>query len=150
MSHVRKKLLFVFNLNESVSQKGLLSNELRWWIEQIFSGNLNIVRAWRTINGTHLANNTCTLTLNCPSPSLFGSCYHAGVNKTVHSPLFFRKIIEIERFALQAAILHECQNNSGHLKIKIAVTVRRSISKRSHEKIGDCEQSRDERDQIDW
>ena len=29
----------------------------------------------------------------------------------------------------------------GKLKIKIAVTVRRGISKRSHEKIGDCEQS---------
>ena len=28
----------------------------------------------------------------------------------IHSPLFFRKIIEIERFALRAAILHECQN----------------------------------------
>ena len=27
------------------------------------------------------------------------------------------------------------------LKIKIPVTVRRGISKRSHEKIGDCEQS---------
>ena len=31
---------------------------------------------------------------------------------------------------------------SVHLKIKIAVTVRRGISKRSHETIGDCEQSR--------
>ena len=30
---------------------------------------------------------------------------------------------------------------SVHLKNKIAVTVRRGISKRSHEKIGDCEQS---------
>ena len=30
-----------------------------------------------------------------------------------------------------------------HVKIKIAVTVRRGISKRSHEKIGDCEQSID-------
>ena len=30
---------------------------------------------------------------------------------------------------------------SVHLTIKIPVTVRRSISKRSHEKIGDCEQS---------
>ena len=30
---------------------------------------------------------------------------------------------------------------SVHLKIKIPVTVRRGISKRSHEKIGDCEQS---------
>ena len=29
----------------------------------------------------------------------------------------------------------------GHLKIKIAVKVRRGISKRSHAKIGDCEQS---------
>ena len=29
----------------------------------------------------------------------------------------------------------------GTLKIKIPVTVRRGISKRSHEKIGDCEQS---------
>ena len=31
---------------------------------------------------------------------------------------------------------------SVHLKIKIAVAVRRGISKRSHEKIGDCEQSK--------
>ena len=55
---------------------------------------------------------------------------------------------------LRAAILHEYENYLGggggltstptpsaHLKIKIAVTVRRGISKRSHEKIGDCEQS---------
>ena len=84
--------------------------------------------------------------------------------KTVHSPLFFRKIIEIERFALRTAILDEYQKYLGggtylgganpnpnpnppkpapsvHLKIKIDVTVRRGISKRSHEKIGDCEQS---------
>ena len=32
------------------------------------------------------------------------------LTQTVHSPLFFRKIIEIERFELRAAILHECQN----------------------------------------
>ena len=32
---------------------------------------------------------------------------------TVHSPLFFRKIVEIERFALRAAIWHECQNYLG-------------------------------------
>ena len=32
---------------------------------------------------------------------------------TVHSPLFFRKIVEIERFPLRAAILHECQNYLG-------------------------------------
>ena len=31
--------------------------------------------------------------------------------------------------------------HSAHLKIKIAVTIRRGISKRSHEKIGDCEHS---------
>ena len=31
----------------------------------------------------------------------------------VHSPLFFRKIVEIERFPLRAAILHECQNYLG-------------------------------------
>ena len=33
--------------------------------------------------------------------------------ETVHSPIFFGKIIEIERFALRAAILHECQNYLG-------------------------------------
>ena len=32
---------------------------------------------------------------------------------TVHSPLFFRKIVKIERFVLQAAILHGCQNHLG-------------------------------------
>ena len=30
-----------------------------------------------------------------------------------HSPLFYRKTIEIERFALRVAILHECQNYLG-------------------------------------
>ena len=87
------------------------------------------------------------------------------VKNSVHSPLFFRKIVEIERYVLRAAILHECQNYLGGAvwgkqappppnsynprrpppryicTIKIPVTVRRSISKRSHEKIGDCEQS---------
>ena len=38
---------------------------------------------------------------------------------------------------------------SVHLKIKIAVTVRRSISKRSHEKIGDCEQFRNYKEGTD-
>ena len=33
--------------------------------------------------------------------------------QTVHSRLFFRKIIEIESFALRAAILHEFQNYLG-------------------------------------
>ena len=33
--------------------------------------------------------------------------------QTVHSPLFFRKITEIERFALRAVIFHECQNYLG-------------------------------------
>ena len=36
-----------------------------------------------------------------------------NTDQTVHSPLFFRKIIEIERFVLQAAILLECQNYLG-------------------------------------
>ena len=31
----------------------------------------------------------------------------------MHSPLFFRKIIEIEHIALRAAILHEFQNHLG-------------------------------------
>ena len=30
--------------------------------------------------------------------------------QTVHSPLFSRKIVEIERYVLRAVILHECQN----------------------------------------
>ena len=36
-----------------------------------------------------------------------------GAKWTVHSALFFRKIVEVECFALRAAILHECQNNLG-------------------------------------
>ena len=32
---------------------------------------------------------------------------------TVHIPLFFRKMVEIEGFALRASILHECQNYLG-------------------------------------
>ena len=35
------------------------------------------------------------------------------ITLTDHSPLFFRKIAEIERFALRVAILHECQNYLG-------------------------------------
>ena len=35
------------------------------------------------------------------------------LGQTVHSPLFFRKIIEIEHFALRAAILDECQTYLG-------------------------------------
>ena len=53
---------------------------------------------------------------------------------------------------LRAAILHECQNYCGAIipdarplgtfeNQDIPVTVRRGISKRSHEKIGDCEHS---------
>ena len=30
--------------------------------------------------------------------------------ETVHSPLFFRKMVEIEGFALRVAIFHQCQN----------------------------------------
>ena len=55
---------------------------------------------------------------------------------------------------LRAAILHECQNYCGAIipdsrpvgtfeNQDMPVTVRRGISKRSHEKIRDCEQSSD-------
>ena len=37
----------------------------------------------------------------------------SNITITVHSPLFFRKIVEIERFALRASILDECQNYLG-------------------------------------
>ena len=43
-------------------------------------------------------------------PSCQGNFFHSPEQQTVHSPLFFRRIIEIERFALRDAILHECQN----------------------------------------
>ena len=33
--------------------------------------------------------------------------------QTAHSPLFFRKIVEIECFEFWAAILYECQNYLG-------------------------------------
>lgn len=47
-----KKNFHLYSIwNESVSQKGLLSSELTWWIKEIFS-DLNIIRAWRAINGT--------------------------------------------------------------------------------------------------
>ena len=89
-----------------------------------------------------------------------------GKDYTVHGPLSFRKIIEIERFALQTAILHECQNYLGgggslggserSLPLKLqcptpppppptwyigktrwpSLMVRRAISQRSHEKMG--------------
>lgn len=32
------------------------------------------------------------------------------MRQTVHSPRYFRKIVEIQRFALQVAILDKCQN----------------------------------------
>ena len=56
-----------------------------------------------------------------------------GAYSTVHSPLFFRKIVEIERFALLAAIFNELGGGGGlggsyerpspsvHVKIKMAV-----------------------------
>ena len=47
--------------------------------------------------------------LPCEQSLLRSSC-EQGTSRTVYSPLFFRKIVEIERFALRAAILHECQN----------------------------------------
>ena len=50
--------------------------------------------------------------LPCEQSLLRSSC-EQGTSNTVYSPLFFRKIVEIERFALRAAILHECQNYLG-------------------------------------
>ena len=40
---------------------------------------------------------------------------NAGVKKTsrLFSPLFSRKIVEIEHFSLRAAIMHECENHLG-------------------------------------
>ena len=60
-----------------------------------------------------------------------------------HSPLFFRKIVEIERFSLRAAILRECQNYlGGEGGGGGDFGESEKISQRSHEKIGDCEQSK--------
>ena len=86
--------------------------------------------------------------------------------KTVHSPLFFRKIVEIERYVygLPSCMRSKLLRGRGRFGRKLppptttaiipdarslgtfenqdTVTVRLGISKRSHEKIGDCEQSR--------
>jgi len=42
-----------------------------------------------------------------------GAFSQEGLVNQNSSPLFFRKIVEIERFPLRAAILHECQNYLG-------------------------------------
>ena len=42
-----------------------------------------------------------------PAEQIIG---HFKKNYRLFTVLFFRKIIEIERFALGADILHECQN----------------------------------------
>ena len=57
-----------------------------------------------------------------------------NLNQTVHSHLFFRKVVDIEPWAssyIRAAILHECQTAISAI-----------LSRRSHEKTGDCEQSK--------
>ena len=72
---------------------------------------------------------------------------------TVHSPLLSRKIVEIKRFKLRAAILDVCQNYLGvalnpnvhplgTYKTKMAFhTSKRSIlTILGNEKIGNCEQ----------
>ena len=59
----------------------------------------------------------------------------------VHSSLFSHKVIEIKCFALRAAILH--QNYLGVCKSRwLPLMVRRAISRQSHRKIGDYEQSK--------
>ena len=86
--------------------------------------------------------------------------------KTVHGPLFFRKIVEIERYVygLPSCMRSKLLSGRGRFGRKPppppttaiipdarplgtfenqdTVTVRLGISKRCHEKIGDCEQSR--------
>ena len=46
-------------------------------------------------------------------PMPFSTRLHAACRILSDPKLFFRKIIEIESFALRAAILHECQNYLG-------------------------------------
>ena len=54
------------------------------------------------------------LTVNIKvSLSLAGKVVLVVPHIDCHSPLFFRKMVEIERFALRTAILHECQNYLG-------------------------------------
>ena len=116
----------------------------------------------RSGDGVGSVRYTCSFMINfsgvekCDSKSGSGSLF---------TVLYFSVRLSRSRaLHYRLPILHECQNYLGgggsiflappppelksptptplvHLKIKIAVTVRRSISKRSHEKIGDCEQS---------
>lgn len=73
--------------------------------------------------------------------------------QTVHSPLFFSKIVEIKRNALVAAILDECRiylesrwraeaapSVHVHMKLRWLPVPVKAQSWRSYEKIGDHEQ----------
>ena len=98
----------------------------------------------------------------------FGSYYYGeqgwcGDDRLFTVLLFFCKIVEIDRFALRPAILHECQNYlegsffsppSPYSYNPLCpppwyiwksswppLTVRCAVSRWSHEKIGDCEQA---------
>ena len=58
----------------------------------------------------------------------FSYSYCSAARQTFHCPLFSCKIVQIERFALRAAILHECQNYLGS----------RGQFRRKREKQRDC------------
>ena len=63
---------------------------------------------------------------------LLAPCKRASVctlPRLVHSPRFFRKIVEIERFAFLAGILDECQNDlvaAGNAKRSISTNLRKN------------------------
>ena len=89
--------------------------------------NSNDTGISNTYNDWHLSTPTCysmhiirlggflKAILKACKNSTWGSNLSTQLHRqqTVHSPLFFRKIIEIERFALRAAIFHEYQNYLG-------------------------------------
>ena len=83
-------------------------------------------------------------TVNCVSRE--SQCF-SGRNrgkhrdKTVHSPLFFRKIVEIEQFASRAAILDECQKSSFDTHPRWLPVTQSARSRRYYGKMGGCEQS---------
>ena len=61
--------------------------------------------------------------------------------KDVDNEVFFRKIVEIERFALRTAILNECQNYVFDTHPRWLPVTQSTRSRRSYRKVGDCEQS---------
>ena len=60
--------------------------------------------SWYTSHGSHLGQ----LKYKNKEQQQFARS-ESGRMYTAHSPLFFRKIVDIERFALRATVLDECQ-----------------------------------------